>query len=110
MAFQKAVSYVCGEHQTLGHILNSCKISLQHRCFNSSHNHVIQVITVFVQEHIPDGYKVVVDFQEDYSFPAAFACTDIRPDLVFCEKDKQAILVGFTVCCESEFLAAKDQK
>ena len=53
----------------------------------------------------------MTDLHTDYSFPPGLASTDLRPDLVvFCEEDRQAILLELTVCCEPAFQAAKDRK
>ena len=104
---------LCGERQTLGHVLNSCKVALQQRRFNNRHDKVLEVITAFVQEHIPSNYQIVSDIYNDqpYNFPSVLAYTDLRPDLVtFSESDKQAILIELTVCCESSFQAAKERK
>ena len=104
---------LCGECQTLGHVLNSCKVALQQRRFNNRHDKMLEVITAFVQEHIPSNYQIVSDIYNDqpYNFPSVLAYTDLRPDLVtFSESDKQAILIELTVCCESSFQAAKERK
>ena len=104
---------LCGDRQTLGHILNSCRVALQARRFNNRHDQVLEIITTFVSDHIPENYKVVSDLRQDqpYVFPSALAHTDLRPDLVvFCEEDKQAIIIELTVCLEAAFQSAKDRK
>ena len=106
-----AACKLCGERQTLCHILNNCKVALDLRRYNQRHDEILRTIEKFVKEHITDDVSVLADLSEQYHFPASLACSDLRPDLVaHSDLTKTATIVELTVCFETNFEAARSRK
>ena len=75
---------LCGEKQTLMHVLNHCPQALNMRRFNTRHDTVLEVIASFIAQHLPEGYKLTADLPryQHYVFPLHIATTNQRPDIV----------------------------
>ena len=73
---------LCGERQTLCHILNNCTTALKLRRYNARHDQVLQTIAKFMKQQVSEDMKVVADLEQQYQFPSSLAFTDLRPDLV----------------------------
>ena len=94
---------LCSDRQTLLHILNHCPVALQSRRYNQRHDAVLELLYEFTCSHISSYQQVTVDLpNHPYCFPASFASTDSRPDLVIWSKEKASIyLVELTVPFET---------
>lgn len=103
---------LCGQKQTLLHVLNHCQKALQLRRFNERHDRVLHVIANFLMEHYPESFRLIADLpNHTYHFPSAIASTDLRVDLVlWSEALKKVTLVELTVCYETNFVDAKQRK
>ena len=103
---------LCSERQTLSHVLNHCKVALDHRRYNARHDVVLMLIADFVKEHLPRSFEMLVDLQDtQYSFPLAITSTNLRPDIVIWSQALQsAILVELTVCYETNYIQAQTRK
>ena len=75
---------LCGETQTLLHVLCSCPVALQLRRFNVRHDQVLRVIFNFLTEHLPPAHSIIADLHDEplFTFPPHIASTDLRPDIV----------------------------
>ena len=110
-AHLSAACKLCGERQTLCHILNNCKTALKLRRYNARHDQVLQTITKFMKQQVSEDMKVVADLEQQYQFPPSLAFADLRPDLVaYSCLAKTAIIVELTVCFETNFQDAKERK
>ena len=106
-----AACKLCGEKQTLCHVLNNCKVALNFRRYNHRHDEILHIITEFVKEHVPDDMCVLADLSEQYHFPTSLACSDLRPDLViYSQQTKAAIIVELTVYYETNFEEARSRR
>ena len=74
---------LCSQRQTLLHVLNNCPVALQNRLYNQRHDAVLKLLHQFVISHASPQQQVTVDLPDhEYCFPASFAATDSRPDMV----------------------------
>jgi hypothetical protein len=77
-----AACKLCGEKQTLCHVLNNCRVALNFRRYNHRHDEVLHIITEFIKENVPEVTSVTADLSDQYNFPTSLACSDLRPNLV----------------------------
>ena len=104
---------LCGERQTLLHVLCSCPVALQLRRFNYRHDLVLKVIYNLIKNHLPLGHSIIADLpdQPTFTFPPHIANTDLRPDIVVWNDTARSVsLLELTVCHESNFIDAHQQK
>ena len=104
---------LCGERQTLLHVLCNCPVALQLRRYNVRHDNVLHVIFNLLKEHLPAGQSVIADLQDQspYTFPPHIARTDLRPDIVvWNDATRSVVLLELTVCHESNFVDAHQRK
>ena len=73
---------LCGEHQFLAHVLNSCQKAIDLRCYTIRHDDVLAVIFDFCKRHLPLGLQITADLPGQYNFPQDIATTDQCPDIV----------------------------
>ena len=101
---------LCGERQSLIHVLNCCRVARDLRRYNIRHDAVLKVIADTVKEHLPPSHKLTVDLDQ-YQFPIHISPTDLRPDIVlWSDSEKQLILAELTVSFETSFEAAAERK
>ena len=72
---------LCGERQTLIHVLNCCRVAQDLRRYNQRHDLVLGVIADAVRQKLPSSSGFLADLSDNYSFPLHIASTDLRPDL-----------------------------
>ena len=104
---------LCGEKQTLLHVLNHCPQALSMRRFNTRHDAVLEVIASFIAQHLPESYKVTADLPryQPYVFPLHIATTDQRPDIVVWSDTVQEVwVIELTVCFETRYEEAHNLK
>ena len=64
-----AACKLCGEKQTLCHILNNCRMALDLRRHNARHDQVLCNIKKLVKDQLPDNTMVLADLDKQYKFP-----------------------------------------
>ena len=64
---------LCGEHQFLAHVLNSCQKALNLRHYTARHNHDLAVIFDFFKCHLPWGCRSLPTFQASTTSPRTLA-------------------------------------
>ena len=104
---------LCGERQTLLHVLCNCPVALQLRRYNVRHDDVLRVIFMLLKEHLPANHSIIADLQDQpiYVFPPHVARTDLRPDIVIWnDVTRSVLLFELTVCHESNFVDAHQRK
>ena len=104
---------LCGQRQTLLHVLCNCPVALQLCRYNERHDEALHVIFDLLKQHLPEGYSVIADLQDQspFTFPTHIARTDLRPDIVvWNDATKSVVLLELTVCHESNFLDAHHRK
>ena len=47
---------LCGERQTLSHVLNRCQVAIELRRFNTRHDAVLEVIAGLERAHLPKPF------------------------------------------------------
>ena len=52
---------LCGERQTLLHVLNACPKTLSLRRYNERHDAVLEVLATFFAGTLPEGYTFIAD-------------------------------------------------
>ena len=101
---------LCGEKQTLIHVLNACKVALDERRYNPRHDAILSLIVIFLTSKISPTACLTYDLGT-YIFPQHIVATDLRPDLVWWDDSlKKIVLMELTVCFESSFQHAAERK
>ena len=61
---------LCGEIQSLTHVLNSCQKALDFRRYTTRHDDVLKVIFDFSKRNLASGLQITADLQgQQYTFP-----------------------------------------
>jgi len=79
---------LCGERQSLIHVLNTCSVARDQRYFNTRHDAILREIVATVKEALPPTYHLTAD-TGPYNFPHHIVPTDLRPDLVWWNDSQQ---------------------
>ena len=103
---------LCGKKQTLLHVLNNCEVALNLCCYNTRHDYILLLIVTAAQAYGSASYQLAADLPEDqYHFPSHITPTDLLPDIVLWSDSQQTLnIIELTVCYETEFEDAADQK
>jgi len=104
---------LCGNSQTLLHILNNCPVALNCRRYNQRHDLVLSKICDFLADTLDSDQLVVSDLADPdaYIFPSTLATTDLRPDIViYSVMRREATIVELTVPFETNFGKAQERK
>ena len=101
---------LCGERQTLIHVLNICKASLDGRRFNARHNTVLTEIVYLLSTYTAPSANLSADLGT-YVFPNHIVPTDLRPDIVWWDDSlRRILLIELTICFETSFHHAAERK
>ena len=103
---------LCGQRQSLLHILNNCSVALKNRRYNQRHDLVLSEIHKFLTSFL-NGYSVISDLanSDTYHIPSTLTFTDLRPDLVIFSKTKKHVaLIELTIPFETNFEKAQERK
>ena len=94
---------LCGEDQTLLHVLNQCQVSLELRRFSHRHDAVLTVINKLVRDHLTPSQQMTANLPgSSYQYPQHIGCTDARPDIVVWDDTlKHISLIELSVCFET---------
>ena len=99
---------LCGQDQSLLHILNHCPVALRERRYNKRHDAVLACITTFLTDHLSESLALIADLPgANYSFPLQWL-TLIR-DIVMWDSSK-VHLVELTVPFEIGLEEANQRK
>ena len=103
---------LCRKYQSLQHVLNNCSKALDDKRYTWRHNSVLKKLYIFIQRHLYDSWKIVVDLPDyDYIFPSSVAVTSLHPDIVlWCLNSRQINLLELTVCFKENFFASSSRK
>ena len=101
---------LCGQRQTLLHVLNAYPYALKHRRYNDRHDSILECLYTYLKKLLPPTQTITADLPgHKYSFPQHIACTDCRPDIVVWDQSSLTIVeltVPYELCIE----AAVDRK
>ena len=64
---------LCGEKQTLSHVLNHYEVALKLHRYNHGHDEVLSVIATFISSHLPPSYQMTSDTTSSYHLFLHFA-------------------------------------
>ena len=102
---------LCGERQTLIHVLNCCSVARDLRRYNSRHDDVLRVMLDIIKTRLKPTTKISADVDGNYTFPTHIVPTDLRPDIVWWnDVDKTLVLVELTIAFETSFEVASQRK
>ena len=102
--------FLCGDRQSLIHVLNICPVALQARRFNRRHDAILRQIVSTISSNLQLTEKLTSDLSE-YEFPHHIVPTTLRPDVVWWDDQKKKLkLIELTVCFETSFEAAAKRK
>ena len=109
---------LCGNHQTLHHILNFCSVSLQQGCYTWRHNSILNHL--FQSPSSPYSSvtpcpTILADLPDcplptGSTIPPNVLCTSLRPDLVILFPSRKIIILELTVPFESNISDAHSRK
>ena len=101
---------LCGNWQTLIHVLNTCPVTLQARQFNHRHDAVLRRIVYTISSHLQPTAQLTSDLS-DYHFPHHIIPTTQRPDVVWRDDSKKKLyLIELTVYFETLFNDVRERK
>ena len=101
---------LCGEAQSLAHVLNSCQKALALGRYSTRYDDVLKVIFDFLQRHMTAEFQITADLPgQQYTFPQDIAPTDLRPDIVMWSMSA-IYLVELTVPFETNMAGAAERK
>ena len=83
---------LCGDRQTLIHVLNICPVALKARRFNVRHDAVLEIITATTSTFLQTTEKMSSDLCQ-YGFPHNIVPTTLRPDIVWWDDSKKRLLL-----------------
>ena len=99
------VCILCGERQTLLHVLNACPYALSRRRYNDRHDAILMCIRDFLADQLSPSQSITADLpNQPYSFPQHIVCTDSRPDIVVWDRSAITIIeltFPFELCVDS---------
>ena len=101
---------LCGDRQTLIHVLNICPVALKARRFNLRHDAVLEIITETISTCLTTTEKMSSDLSE-YGLPHHIVPTTLRPDIVWWdESKKRLLLIELTIYFETSFDSTAERK
>ena len=100
---------LCGQRQTLAHVLNQCPTSLYLHRYNIRHDAVLEVIAQGIQPYLPANYSMLADLPSTlfYTFPPHISLTSL---VVWSDADRRVYIFELTICFETRFNLAHDLK
>ena len=108
---ENAACPLCGERQSLLHILNNCKVARNLRRYNQRHDAVLQEIVKVIQPKLSPTTQLTADLSDGYEFPMHIVPTDLRPDIVWWDdQQKSLMLAELTISYETNFEVAAERK
>lgn len=106
-----AACKLCGDRQTLCHILNNYKWPYSYADTTLGMMTFSSLSPASSRNRSPNDVTVLADLSEQYQFPPSLALSDLRPDLVaYSNLTKSVIIVELTVCYETNFRDARARK
>ena len=103
--------HLCGNNQSLLHVLNNCSVARDARRYNTRHDLVLQEIASAIRPFLRPSTILSVDLDDGYNFPTHIVPTDLRPDIVWWDPGVRSMcLAELTVCFESNFKDAALRK
>ena len=103
---------LCGQTQSLCHVLNACSAQLRSGMYKDRHDKVLVQFRDFLKEHLPADYRMIADVPEsEYIFPFDIAITSLRPDIVvWSRRSKKAWLLELSVVFETNVEETRERK
>ena len=108
----QATCPLCGEQQTLIHVLNCCHVARDLRRYNQRHDAALKIVANAVDQHLSlPNASLSVDLGDNYSFPTHIVPTDLRPDIVWWDDLKRVIvMVELTIPFDTVMEGARERK
>ena len=93
--------FLCGNHETLLHILNNCSKALNQGRYNYRHDSVLTYIATTC-EQLQNNIEMYIDIQghkiNGGTLPPDIVVTSNRPDIVLVDRDNKEILLAELTC------------
>ena len=101
---------LCGESQSLIHVLNACSIARNKRWYNYRHDDVLKEIVSVLSKYLLPPIKFTADLGS-YNFPQHIVSTDLRPDIVWWnDSSRTMVIIELTIAFETSFQSASERK
>ena len=84
---------LCGERQTLIHVLNNCRVALDLCRYNPRHDSVLSILADTIKKKLPPSIHFSANLDSDYNFPEHITPTDQRPDIVWWDDEKKVLRI-----------------
>ena len=102
---------LCGERQTLIHVLNNCRVALDLHRYNPRHDSVLNILADTIKEKLPTSIHFSADLDSDYNFPQHITPTDLRLDIVWWDDEKKVLrILEITIPFETTLNDAAERK
>jgi hypothetical protein len=101
---------LCGNIQSLLHVLNHCSFALEQRRYDQRHDTILARL-FDLMTNSSNGYKVIVDLPNHSYERPPFLVSNLRPDLVmWSDRDKTCYLIELTICFDTNPKGAEGRK
>ena len=107
---------VCGNKETLQHVLNICSIYLEQGRFTWRHNNILNYIWSAIKEgleakEVEHSSKADLDDHKGSTVPVEYAVTNLKPDIcVFLTTNVKLIIIELSVSFEPNISKMHDYK
>ena len=102
---------LCGERQTLIHVLNCCRIARELRKYNQRHDGVLGILADVIKEKLPLSTHFSADLGPKYNFPQHISPTDLKPDIVWWNDEEKILqMLELTIPFETTMADAAERK
>ena len=82
---------LCGEKQTLIHVLNCCSVARELRRFNQRCDGVLGIMADVIKEKLLLSTHFSADVGSDFNFPLHITPTDLKQDIVWWNDEKEVL-------------------
>ena len=103
---------LCGERQTILHVLYNCRVVLLFGRYTWRHNAILKVISEYINAGLKDGWEMTADLNGQYSLPVPLShFTAARPDIAIWNKTVNRIyFLELTIAFDDYMQNASDRK
>ena len=101
---------LCGNRQTLLHVLNNCPVALKSDRYTWRHNSVLKAISGHISTGLKHGWNMTTDLNTDeYALPVPLSLLTARPDIAVWNLSLHRIyFVELTVAFDTNLEEARD--
>ena len=103
---------LCGNTQSLVHVLNNCNVALHLRRYNKRHDAILKCLTDFLCQNLSSDFQLIADLPSFvYQPPPCINVGDLRPDIIYwSESQKAVVILELTICYDTLYSSAQVRK